>query len=169
MVQDTRRQFGIVDYEADKSLIAANMRGNHPAFAQHIDSGGKFVALVSDGLEFIWGDGFLHNFPPTPGGIANARCVVPVLPTVTILYARPLRYRSQPELVTMRLSDDEVRCLNEIVQVYSRQHIFFRSDRPKIIEHFARGEHLMFQYHKHDALEYLIDAAASFDPMCDVW
>ena len=155
---------GIKDYMADKNLIAASLHGNHEVFTRIIDTGGRFVALISEGPEFIWGDGFLHNFVASSVPPLSPLCIVPILPTATVLFTKRHSFCVQPELVIMRLGKDEVAFFNEIVQIYSRNYIFFRKDKPQITEHFATHEHLEFEYHSHEWLDCLIESAASFFP-----
>ncbi len=150
--------------KVDKTLIAANMQRSHASVTRVLAGGGKFVVLFSDGPELIFGDGFLHNFPIGTDRPLYARCLVPILPSAAILFVQSCAYRTQPELMTMRLREDEVHFLNRIVQIYSCDHIFYRAEQPLIADEFARHEHLEFEYHKHPWLESLIDCAVAFQP-----
>ena len=158
------QRFGVERDHIDKTLIAGNMRANHQAFTEAIDGGGKFVVLISDASEFIWGDGFLHNFPTNSDRPLSPRCVVPILPTVTVLFVQPTMYRTQSELLTIRLSKNEVAFFNKIVQIYSCEHVFFRNDEPQMIEEFSRHEHLKFINHAHKDLDRLVECAVGFLP-----
>jgi hypothetical protein len=151
-------------YSVDKTLIAANMHSSQGVVSKTISGGGKFVVLISDRDELICGDGFLHNFPIGTDRSISPRCIIPILPSVAILYARPISYRPQPELITMLLRPNEVRFLNDIVQVYSCKRLFFRSQRPKLISKFTKCEHMELAYHSHPWLDQLIEAAGRFLP-----
>lgn len=155
---------GIDDHSINKTLIAANMHANQEAVSRTIAGGGKFVALISEDAEFIYGDGFLHNFPTGIDRPIAARCVIPILPSVSILFSQPLSYRTQPELIAMALRPNEVRFLNDTIQIYSCERIFFRNQKPKLISDFTRREHMEFTHHAHPWLDQLIDAAAKFLP-----
>lgn len=155
---------GIAGYPIDKTLIAANMHASHEAVTSVIKGGGKFVVLFSDGPEFIYGDGFLHNFPIGTDRPLSARCLVPVLSSIAVLFVQPTIYRTQPELMTMRLKANEAKLLNDLVQVYSCDRVFYTSDKPKIIGDFKRREHLELTYHQHPWLEQLINSAVAFQP-----
>lgn len=146
----------------DKTLIAANMHASHGVFTNVINGGGKFIALVSDGPELIFGDGFLHNFPIGTDRPLNARCLIPLLPSVAVIFVQPFSYGTQPELMTMRLRENEVDFINRTIQIYSRDHIFYRSEKPTITDEFTRHEHLDFEYHEHPWLDDLLNSAIAF-------
>lgn len=146
----------------DKTLIAANMHASHGIFTKVINGGGKFVALISDGPELIFGDGFLHNFPIGTDRPLFARCLIPLLPSVAVIFVQPFMYRTQPELMTIKLRKDEVAFINRTIQIYSRDHIFYRSEKPTITDEFTRHEHLEFEYHEHPWLNDLMNSAIAF-------
>ncbi|MCX7296053.1 MAG: DUF4238 domain-containing protein [Hyphomicrobiales bacterium] len=154
----------IEEHYVDKTLIAANMHASHGIFTSVINGGGRFIALICDESELVYGDGFLHNFPIGTDRPISGRFIIPVLPSLAILFVQPLAYRPQPELITMRLHEKEVTFLNQIVQVYSKNHIFYRNIKPKIIEEFRRREHLELTYHQHPWIEHLINSALDFVP-----
>jgi hypothetical protein len=146
----------------DKTLIAANMHASHGVFSKVIDGGGKFVILISDGPELIFGDGFLHNFPIGTDRPLNARCLVPILPSIAILFVQPFSYFTQPELMTLRLRENEVAFINRTIEIYSKDHLFFRSQKPAVTNEFTRSEHLEFEYHQHPWLDSVINSAIAF-------
>jgi hypothetical protein len=158
-VEYFQKRFGVKDIRVDKLLIAANMRGCQEVFSQTIESSGQFSVLFTDSQEFIFGDGFLHNFPPRADEPTNPRFVVPLLPSVSIAFSQPTTSRTQPAIATILLRKDEVQLFNEIVQIYSRDHIYFRHDPPRVFESFSRREFLQLQNHKHDVLERLLESA----------
>lgn len=59
-VEDART--GPEEVAANKTLIAANVNGCYEKFARSIGGGGKFLVAYSGFGEFVFGDGFLHNF-----------------------------------------------------------------------------------------------------------
>jgi hypothetical protein len=161
-VEDVWHNDGLTDFKASKSLIAANMPGNHPVFTNHIAGGGKFVVLKSEQAEFIFGDGFLHNFPTTADRPLSPLCLVPLLPNVSVLYFQPTVYRTYPELMTVALRPDEVTACNEIVQSYSCDYLFCRKEVPVLSESFTKGDFLELVYHRHPGVEALMAAALNF-------
>lgn len=163
-VESYRREFRISE-ELDKNIIAANMKHLHKFFESAIGGGGKFLVLSSGKNEFIFGDGFLHNFPTVvSSSIMSPRCIIPVTPTKAIMYLRPQSYRSNPELATVGLADGEVTAFNDAVQVYSKQFLFYRSLPPFIAQSFSRGEFLEYESHCEPRLAQIVDAFLKYSP-----
>jgi hypothetical protein len=160
-----RGRFGLEYPTADKSLIAANQQSLYDAYRKHMERGGRWAILFSDAMEFVAGDGFLHNFPASPDGLGSGRkLVLPILPTATIIYMAPVGgHPTDPRLVTLRLSKPEVATLNNISQVYACEFLFFRSEPPLPTEAFQSGEHLQFQYHQHFWLDGLLDELSQYN------
>ena len=147
-----REQFGMINPEPEDHLIAANQRPLYESYLSTMRSRGRWAILYSDSTEFIFGDGFLHNFCTIVGPYHSGPCLIPLLPTVTILYDTPSSHRIPPRLVTMRLDEDEIRFMNDTVQIYSKQHIFYRSQKPNPHPGFLVAEHMEY---KHSATDWL--------------
>lgn len=159
-----RREFGLADTTADKTLIAANQLGLYDAYRKRMERSGRWAILFSDEKEFIAGDGFLHNFPASQDGInSGKKLVLPILPTATIVYMLPMQYPTEPRLVTLKISAAEVASLNAIVQVYSSDFLFFRDEKPVLTEDFRVGQHRIFEYHGHDWLDSLLDDLSQYN------
>jgi hypothetical protein len=159
-----RGEFGMADPSADKTMIATNQRGLYDAYRKCMESSGRWAVLFSDEKEFIAGDGFLHNFPASQGGLNSGRkLVLPILPTAAIIYMLPMQYPSQPRLVTLRLSATEVGSLNDIVQVYASNFLFYREERRILSEDFRCGAHRQFQYNGHTWLDRLLDDLSQYN------
>jgi hypothetical protein len=154
-----RSRFGFADPTPDKNLIGANVRGAQRVFSSAIRAGGKFTILLSGESEFIFGDGFLHNFSSADAP-HNPRALIPLTPEAAVLYSRLSRHRSYPQGFTINLRPEETRLVNWTVQVYSKRFIFFRDIHPIVDEAFTSGEHLEVQYHKHPWVDALDEAAA---------
>lgn len=132
-----RREFGLKDPTADKPLIAANQRGLYDAYRTRMESSGRWAVLFSDEKEFITGDGFFHNFPASQDAINSGRkLVLPILPTAALVYMLPMQHPTEPRLVSLQLGAAEVCSLNDIVQVYASEFLFFRDQRPELTEDF---------------------------------
>jgi len=158
-----RRDFGMADPTADKTLIAANQRGLYDAYRKRM-ARGRWAILFSDEKEFVAGDGFLHNFPASQDALnSGLKLVLPILPTATIAYMSPMQYPTEPRLVTLRLGADEVERLNAITQVYASDFLFYREDKPMLTEAFRHGEHRQFQYHGHHWLDPLLDDLSQYN------
>ena len=159
-----RREFGLADPSADKSLIAVNQRGLYDAYRKGMENSGRWAILFSDEREFIAGDGFFHNFPASQDGFHSGRkLVLPILPTAAVVYMSPMQYPTEPKLVTLRLGADEVERLNEIAQVYASDFLFYREEKPTLSESFTCGGHRQFQYHGHDWLDPLLDKLSQYN------
>jgi hypothetical protein len=113
------------------------------------------MVIFSPEREFIFGDGFYHNFSVPVQHLHNPKMLVPITPWMSVLYTRPMSYRTEPKLVTLVATAAETDALNYAVQVYARKAIFYRSERPTITEAFAQGKHLVFADHR-NSVEQLI-------------
>lgn len=174
-VQDFHQRCGIPNYQVPGHLIAANMRDLYKAFSQSIDRAGRFAILVSEKEEFIFGDGFLHNFPitwlPEP---MNPVCLIPLSPKVTVLYQRLSSMWAEPKAVALTLSPGEVAFCNETIEVYSKDWLYYR-DKAPTLTHFKDGKHLEWNMpsawgpvpHTHPLLEKLKQEVMAHHPYGD--
>lgn len=125
----------------EEILIRANMVDNQRRFAEHIGTRAKFAVLHAEGGEFIFGDGFFQNLhghvPPH-----DPRVMVPLTPALGVIIYRPFSMLVEPKLSSIVLSESEVLCCNQVVQFYSKDQLFFRSQKPTLVDEFKRGEHL---------------------------
>ena len=80
------------------------------------------------------------------------------------MFDRPLESWQEPELITMRLAADEVEIFNCIVQIYSRDAIFYRSQSPALSDHFRERKFIEITYHQHPWVERLLAEVAGFSP-----
>lgn len=143
----------------DDALIAGNI---HQHFRQVVDSlkrGGKIVLLRTETSEFVMGEGYLSTLRGTSTQISY-HCLLPLTPTMAVLAFSPQRYRPDPAVSVMPLTDAEVDIVNEITQIYSRDYLFFRRRRPEITEHFAAHRFLRLQYEKHGWVEDVMASIA---------
>jgi hypothetical protein len=160
-----RGRFGLEEPRADKSLIAANQQGLYDAYKRHMAGSGRWAILFSDSKEFIAGDGFLHNFVASRDGRGSGKkLVLPLLPTAAIIYLLPMGgYPSEPRLVTMRVSPEEVAVLNSITQIYASDILFFRSEKPELTQPFLIGRHQELKYHQHAWLDGMLDDLSQYN------
>lgn len=140
-IQNFHRRGGNENYQVPGHLIGANMRNLYKTFSQSMNRAGRFAVLVSEEKEFIFGDGFLHNFPitwmPEP---MNPICLIPLSPRVTVLFQRPSSMWSEPKAVALTLSQDEVTFCNETIEVYSKNWLYYQGKVPTL-SYFKEGEH----------------------------
>lgn len=125
------------------TLIALNMRDSHERAVSQIGTSGKFAVLYSPKREFIFGDGFFHNIrsPVQPYQINSYKMLVPLTPEISVLYAQPRQYKTEPRFFTLVVAPIEVDALNDVVQIYSRNSIFYRSEKPTLLSHYEEGVH----------------------------
>lgn len=159
-----RERFGLADPTADKTLIAFNQRGLYDCYRKRMENSGRWAILFSDEREFIAGDGFFHNFPASQDGINSGRkLVLPILPTAAVVYMLPGQHPTEPRLVTLRVSAAEVSRINEVVQVYAQDFLFFRDEMPKLLNAFKLGRHQIFENHGNDWLDGLLDDLSQYN------
>ncbi len=125
-------------------IIGMNMRNSQRTIADNIGASGKFVAIYSQGKEFVYGDGFFHNIRNAQMPATLPKLFAPITPHVCILICRPTRFMVEPQLSTLVLDDHEVGICNHAVQIYAKNAIYFRSQRPELHEDFRRAAHLKY-------------------------
>jgi hypothetical protein len=144
-------------------LIAANMRNSQRVVADSIGASAKFAVLFSGAKEFIFGDGFFHNVTAAVNRPLAPTIVAPITPEITVIVARPIEYMVEPRLSTIVLYDAEVDVCNSAVQVYARNALYFRNDRPPVGEAFARAEHLRYA-HPDNPMDELVRSIPGIPP-----
>jgi len=160
-------RMGFAEPNVPKHLVAKNIEHLYLDFAKRIETSGKFAFLYApEGMEFIFGDGFLHNFPNVRMHALNPRCLIPVSPAVSVLWFAPTSGLVLPKTVTIALRPEEVAFCNQTIQVYSKEFIYYRMVEPPLHEGFARGEHLIYEYdgreHADPVLDALMDEVARY-------
>lgn len=121
-----------------KNLVPnLNLRDAFDRFKPNGHSLGKFAVLFSKNAEFIFGDGFYHNYSSTLIEPLEPRILVPLLPNMCVFYSRPREYRTEPRLVTIELNNKEVESINKTTMVYSKDFVFYRSQKPLVTAEFS--------------------------------
>lgn len=126
------------------NLIGLNMRNTHRRAVESIGTSGKFLVIFSSKREFIFGDGFFHNLSSPTAQFYNTKILVPLTPWLSILFVRPMKYSVMPRLSSVAITEKETDLLNHTVQVYAKNEIFFRSQKPKIANEYFIGKHLRY-------------------------
>lgn len=145
------------------TLIGLNMRQSQRVIADSIGERAKFSVLFSAGKEFIYGDGFFNNVTAVGNPPYSPQIVAPITPLMAAIISRPTSFTVEPRLSTIILSDNEVEACNHAVQVYSKAALFYRSERPTLIEAFTSGEHLIYE-HPDNPMDNLIRAIPGIPP-----
>lgn len=137
--------YGVAGYEKSvKRVMLGNMRHSLDHLTKAFRGTGKAVAIFSPERELVFGDGFFTNITPPAQHNLRPRAIVPLTPSLALLIQKPGAYRLEPNLCTLVVNREEAAELNKIVQIYAREMIFYRSERPKIVTEFKKGEHFRF-------------------------
>lgn len=135
-----RSRFGFT-YPADKTVIAMNQKGSLQTFEEACVGRGRIALLFAgENSEFIFGDGFYHNFASRAAAPLVVRCIVPLTPELCVLYSRPISYLLEPKIMGITLKRTEVDLLNECVQIYAGDYIFSRREKIDLSEHFSEAK-----------------------------
>lgn len=129
---------GIQAFEKDR-LISLNMRDALGNVTKYINNGASIYLLLSKEKEFIFGDGFYHDIPSVtiPGMLPTIAC--PLTPHICVILDAKEK-KSNDFLVSISLSEEEVLLCNNTIQIYSKNEIFFRNDKPVLSLHFTDNQ-----------------------------
>ncbi len=111
--------------------------------------------LYSKAKEFIFGEGYLNNFQGTSYA-SNLRAVVPLTPELAVVCFSG-SWRTPPSrCCSLYATLEDVAAINELSQVYTKEFVYFRSQRPTILEVFSRNGFLRREYHRDAVIEAII-------------
>lgn len=127
------------------ALIGLNMRQSQRMIADNIRERAKFAVLFSSGKEFIYGDGLFNNVTGVGHPPLSPKIIAPITPMMSVIISRPTSFQMEPRLSSIVLSNEEVEACNHAVQVYSKGALFYKSERPCLIEAFTCSEHLIYE------------------------
>lgn len=127
-----------------RRVMMANMRNGLENLTRAFAGSGKAVAIFSPERELVFGDGFFTNVTPPAQHILQPRAILPLTPSLAILIQKPGSYLVNPNLCTLMVNRQEADELNGVVQIYAKEAIFYRSERPSILPEYKRAEHLRF-------------------------
>lgn len=147
------------------ALIGLNIRHSLRNATRNLAGRGKAMIIFSPEREFVFGDGFFQNLPPQGDHWLHPKMLVPLTPCMSVLYTKPPSYQTEPRLVTLVASGAETEELNYAVQVYARERLFYRSERPNVHEVYACGRHKVYASHRNpvDRLIYQIPGVRAPD------
>ena len=127
-----------------RRVMMANMQHGLKNLTKGFRGSGKAVAIFSPERELIFGDGFFTNITPPAQHLLRPRAIVPLTPSLALLIQKPGAYLADPNMCTLVVNRDEANEMNRIVQIYAREALFYRSERPSIEPEFAKSEHYRF-------------------------
>jgi len=147
---------GKLEKAESKRLIAANIHQKYGTLVRNSKGIGKFAILFSEEFEFIYGDGFYSNTNTATEHLFGVKTVIPMTPHIAVVWSSPMAY-SYPRLISIKADKEIVEIVNNSVQVYSKEYLFFRTQKPSLIEDFKVGEHRVYD-HQTDPVSALIDS-----------
>lgn len=140
-------------------LISANIHQKYKTLVQRSKGTGKFAVLFSESFEFIYGDGVYSNITATTEHLNGLKIAIPITPHIVVVWFSPIAYRSNPRLISIEVDEKTVELINNSVQVYSKEYLFYRTKKPYLIDAFKLGEHMVYSYEA-DPIDRLIDSLA---------
>jgi len=135
---------GALDKSESKRLIAANINQKYKTLVQNSKGCGKFAILFSEKREFIFGDGFYSNINAVTEHLFGVKVLIPMTPHIAVVWASPMACRSTPKLISIEANEEVVEVVNNSVQVYAKEYLFYRTQQPNLIEDFMSGEHRVY-------------------------
>ncbi|MBQ4790822.1 hypothetical protein F9U39_15445 [Pectobacterium versatile] len=154
---------GKISNEERNTLIGLNMKHSQRTISDSIGSRGKFAIIFSFEKEFIFGDGFFHNFSGAVNPPHNPMILAPITPSMGVIITSPSSYIVEPRLSTIILNKKEVDSCNDAVQVHSKNMLFFKSEKPLLNKEFTCAQHLTYN-HPDNSIESLIRCIPGIPP-----
>ncbi len=133
-------RFGVKERKVDKSIIAANIHNYFNFLSRNISDNGMIAAIVTDSREFIFGDGVFSSLPLGVNFHGGEVCFLPLTPSIAVIYAN-FGVFSPFSILTARVSNDVVESINKSTQICSRDRLFYRSCKPKLLDVFTCRQH----------------------------
>lgn len=157
---------GPIEAKERDAIIGLNIRQSFQNVRKALGARGKALVVFSPAKEFIFGDGFFSNLTPPGDHLISPKLFVPLTPRTAVLFARPSRSSVEPRLLTLVVSEKEAEALNLGVQVYAKDAIYYRSERPTPTDDFTKAKHLVFSDHRNpiDQLIYQIPGVPVPEP-----
>ena len=166
-VEQFRGQGGIGKAES-KRLIAMNINQKYTTLIKNTKDLGKFAILFTDEQEFIFGDGFYSNITATTEYPYNLKVVIPMTPHIAVVWSSPMACLKYPKLISVHADAHIVKTVNESIQVYSREYLFFREQSPELMDDFRVCEHKEYRQST-DPVAELIDSLIPDDSKKRIW
>lgn len=158
-----------------KMNMFQHFMGAKRLFDQGSLSGHRFVILHSPMKKFCFGDGMFDlintNLPGNGiGGMIGigGRFLVALTPNLCVYFCTTNSRDKSKNTASISVAPWIVDWVNEIVQIYSGNIIFYSGKPPKITEHFKQGNFLKHNYRKDSLINMLDDVAGVKRPNPDL-
>lgn len=140
-------------------LVALKIKHSQEIFERQLNEKWKFIILMSDHTEFAFGDGFFHNFDEPERPPRNPKFLIPLLPTVAVIYDSRERMSGHSRIFTARMRSDEVDMINEVTSIYSRNFLYYRLIGPRTGSQLLKGVFQQVPNHEDPLIEAIAEAA----------
>jgi hypothetical protein len=147
---------GEIEKRENMGLIAANINQSYSALVSSSRGCGKLAIISSDNFEFIYGDGVYSNIGATTESLSGLKLAIPVTLKIAVVWSLPMSYRIEPRIKVVHADTDIVRLINYSIQVYSKDYLFYRSQKPELLSVFKEHVHKVFKS-DHDPIANLIN------------
>lgn len=148
---------GELEKPESKRLIAANIHQKYSSLVKGSKGVGKLALLFSENFEFIYGDGVYSNIGSTTENLFGLKVVIPIIPNVAVIWSSPMSCRTYSRLIAIEADRELVEIINNSVQVYSKEYLFFRTQQPILMDDFKLCEHRIYR-HDTDPVDRLIES-----------
>lgn len=155
----------LFDLPPDENVGKLNMRQFYGIARDSIErdaySSLFFILIRAPLREFVYGDGVLDWMTDSLVGLhIRGRALVPLTPKLCVYMCTPETRRGPYNCASFFAAPWIVEAINEITQIYSKEHLFFRSKKlPRLTRHFRLGEFLSHEKQQ-DSLVALLDEVA---------
>jgi hypothetical protein len=151
-----RADSNIPDIGARDSLIAMQI---HQWYSTTVASFQKshMALLYSRHREFVLGEGYLNNVRGSSHTL-SLRAVIPLTPELAVICYSGSGMSPPAPVCSLSVTAEDVDAINELAQIYGKEFIYFRSQRPKILSHFERNEFLVLEGHYATVVEEIVEA-----------
>ncbi|MBC3765832.1 DUF4238 domain-containing protein [Neptunicella marina] len=146
---------GEIPKKESKMLITSNMGSAFRELTRNSVRCGRLAILFSDEAEFIYGDGVYNNISSSVYYLSNLQIVIPITPNIAVVWANPRSYMSQPLVQSLPIDRRTVLMINNAIQIYSKDYIFYRNEMPELIEPFTRNEHLTYSNNQNPLYKFV--------------
>ena len=137
-------------------LIAINMRDALKNITKHIKNNAVIFLFLSKEKEFIYGDGFYNDIPAITIPSKSPTVVCPLTPKICIAIEAK-KSKKDNKLISTSLSNEQVELCNNTIQIYSKNELFYRNEKPVINEYFSDGQRKEYFFYD-DPISNLINA-----------
>jgi hypothetical protein len=141
--------------DTGKANMLTQVRKMTSAYSNGFKSNFFPIVIHSLRKEFIFGDGMLDALTGNSSMTYSGHALVPLTPHTCIFISCPFSIRSDRNAAYLIAPDWLVDEINEITQIYSKNMLFYASQKPIVTEHFALGQHMQLKYHLTDTIKDL--------------